>query len=164
MARREHTEGPETVESAPEGHVIVSEQLRELSDDDLAALQSFIPDALNSQSAEGMAEYLPDIVSADSAALFVVRNPAGRIVGATVANIDYCMSKRRGKIDDVAVDSEWRRQGYASTVLDDALAWLRAQGVAKVQLNSEHELVEAHALYRSRGFELYDTNVFVLKF
>lgn len=146
-----------------DGHVIASERLRELTPEDLGALQSFLPGALETQDPDAMAERLPDIVAADDAELFVARNPEGRVVAAIVGNVNYCMSKWRGRIDDVATDPAYRRQGCAKALLDDALAWFHERGVDKVELISEHEFTEAHALYRSRGFEVRDINVFELK-
>lgn len=147
----------------PDRHIEV-EELRELTEADLRTLQSFVPEELTSQDAEAMAEWLPDIIGADEAALFVARNPDGEVVAALVANFTHCMSKRRGRIDDVVTHPDWRRRGYAGALLDDAVEWLRERGVTKVELTSEPDLKPAHELYRERGFERKETFVFELKF
>lgn len=56
-------------------------------------------------------------------------------------------------IEELYVAPQWRRLGIARRFIELAIQTARAQDCAFVELQSGNELSEAHAFYRSQGFE-----------
>jgi ribosomal protein S18 acetylase RimI-like enzyme len=79
----------------------------------------------------------------------------GRIVG----NVSFARERDRGEwqLSNVAVDPEMRGLGIASSLVDAALAHLRAHGAQRVFLQVRHDNDTAHTLYARRGFTVYGT-------
>jgi ribosomal protein S18 acetylase RimI-like enzyme len=71
-----------------------------------------------------------------------------RIVGTVMAGYDG----HRGWINYLAVDPEYRRQGFARALMGTAEDRLRALGCAKINLQIRHDNVDAMAFYRRIGF------------
>ena len=59
----------------------------------------------------------------------------------------------RGWVYYVAVDPNRRGQGLGRTIMNAAEDWLRAAGIAKLQLLVRRENAPANAFYQSLGFE-----------
>jgi ribosomal protein S18 acetylase RimI-like enzyme len=57
---------------------------------------------------------------------------------------------RRGNILNVYTEPEYRRQGIARSLMDAALDWCRANGIASVIL---HASPDGRSLYESLGFQ-----------
>ena len=58
-----------------------------------------------------------------------------------------------GILENMIVDSRYRRQGIGRQLLEYALNSSRSAGCYKVQLISDNRRYEAHIFYRSMGFE-----------
>ena len=65
-------------------------------------------------------------------------------------------------IDDVAVDSKYRRQGIGRLLIERAIAWAREKGFPGLMLETQNNNVAACKLYESCGFELrgFDTHLY----
>ena len=66
----------------------------------------------------------------------------------------------RGWVYYVAVDPDRRKKGYGHTIMTAAETWLRAAGVAKLQLLVRRENAKAGAFYQSIGYAEAQTIVF----
>jgi ribosomal protein S18 acetylase RimI-like enzyme len=61
-----------------------------------------------------------------------------------------------GYVYYLAVLTSHRRHGIAARLLDDALAWFRAEGVRVVYAAAEEDNVASIGLFRSRGFRVVE--------
>ena len=66
----------------------------------------------------------------------------------------------RGWVYYVAVDPDRRTKGYGRTIMTAAETWLRAAGIAKLQLLVRRENTKAGAFYQSIGYAEAQTIVF----
>jgi len=60
---------------------------------------------------------------------------------------------RRAEISDLGVRESARRRGIGTRLVDEALAWVREAGVARVQVQVAVPNAAAQAFWRARGFE-----------
>lgn len=84
----------------------------------------------------------------------------GRDGGALVATAMVGHDGHRGWVYYVAVDPDCRKRGYGRVVMAAAEDWLRAAGIAKLQLLVRRENEQANAFYGSLGFELSTSVMF----
>ena len=84
----------------------------------------------------------------------------GRDGGAIVATAMVGHDGHRGWVYYVATDPERRGKGYGRTIMDTAEDWLRAAGMAKMQLMVRRENANAGAFYQSIGYAETQTLVF----
>lgn len=87
----------------------------------------------------------------------------GRIVGTTVLATYPTLTGIKAWIEDVVVDSRYRRQGVARHLVERAIEEAAARGAKCVDLTSHRSREAAHRLYRRCGFEERDTTVFRLE-
>ena len=107
---------------------------------------------------------LQEILSQPKSRIFVARDNSGKIVGTLFAAWYYGLSSNKMWIEDVVVDKGSRGQGVGRKLVQAALdAAKEIDFKGKIMLTSRPTRVEAHALYRSLGFEEYDTGVFVIR-
>lgn len=88
----------------------------------------------------------------------------GRIIGTASLCVFESPTGRKASVEDVVVDSRYRGQGLGRKLLEHVIGFAR-QELADVDLHltSRPQRVAANALYRSLGFELLDTNAYVMK-
>jgi ribosomal protein S18 acetylase RimI-like enzyme len=84
----------------------------------------------------------------------------GRDGGAIVATAMVGHDGHRGWVYYVATDPERRSRGYGRAIMHAAEDWLRAAGMAKVQLMVRRENERAGAFYQSIGYAESQTIVF----
>jgi ribosomal protein S18 acetylase RimI-like enzyme len=84
----------------------------------------------------------------------------GRHSGALVATAMVGHDGHRGWVYYVATDPERRSRGYGRVIMNAAEDWLRAAGLAKVQLMVRRENAHAGAFYQSIGYAESQTIVF----
>jgi ribosomal protein S18 acetylase RimI-like enzyme len=84
----------------------------------------------------------------------------GRDTGAIVATAMVGHDGHRGWVYYVATDPERHGKGYGRSIMNAAEDWLRATGMAKVQLMVRRENGKAGAFYQSIGYEEQQTIVF----
>ena len=65
-------------------------------------------------------------------------------------------------IDDVAVDTKFRRQGVGRALIERAIEWARSKGFPGLMLETQNNNVAACKLYEACGFELrgFDTHLY----
>jgi ribosomal-protein-alanine N-acetyltransferase len=81
-------------------------------------------------------------------AIFLAEDEAARLVGFVVAS---CIAGA-AEMENLAVSADCRRQGLGSALCGRAMAWARAQGADKMELEVRESNQGAIALYRSAGF------------
>ena len=84
----------------------------------------------------------------------------GRDGGAIVATAMVGHDGHRGWVYYVAADPELRGKGYGRAIMNAAEDWLRAAGIAKLQLLVRRENAHAGAFYQSIGYAEAQTIVF----
>jgi ribosomal protein S18 acetylase RimI-like enzyme len=84
----------------------------------------------------------------------------GRDGGAIVATVMVGHDGHRGWVYYVAVDPDRQKRGYGRLIMTAAEDWLRAAGIAKLQLLVRRENAQANAFYGSLGFELSTSVMF----
>ena len=84
----------------------------------------------------------------------------GRADGAIVATVMVGYDGHRGWVYYVATDPDRRAKGYGRAIMDAAEDWLRATGIAKLQLLVRRENARAGAFYQSIGYAEAQTIVF----
>ena len=84
----------------------------------------------------------------------------GRDGGAIVATAMVGHDGHRGWVYYVATDPERRGLGYGRVIMNAAEDWLRAVGMAKVQLMVRRENANAGAFYQTIGYAEGQTIVF----
>ncbi|MFP8874845.1 MAG: GNAT family N-acetyltransferase [Myxococcota bacterium] len=100
-------------------------------------------------------ELLGDLCRNPDAAIFVYED-AGDLPGMCIVRIDHSPpiveEVDRAEITDLGVREEARRQGIGSQLLAAALAWIRIQGIERVQVNVAVGNAEGQAFWRRHGF------------
>ena len=84
----------------------------------------------------------------------------GRDDGAIVATAMVGHDGHRGWVYYVATDPDRRAKGYGRAIMNAAEDWLRAAGMAKLQLMVRRENARAGAFYQSIGYAEAQTIVF----
>ena len=84
----------------------------------------------------------------------------GRDDGAIVATAMVGHDGHRGWVYYVATDPQLRAKGYGRAIMNAAEDWLRAAGIAKLQLMVRRENARAGAFYQSIGYAEAQTIVF----
>jgi RimJ/RimL family protein N-acetyltransferase len=83
-------------------------------------------------------------------AFWVVRDEAGLVVGSIgVERVDATTSE----IHRLYVDGHLRGRGIGRLLVEEALAWSRAEGLRRIVLWSDTRFEQSHRLYRRLGFE-----------
>ena len=84
----------------------------------------------------------------------------GRVDNHIVATAMVGHDGHRGWVYYVATDPDRRARGYGRAIMNAAEVWLRAAGIAKLQLLVRRENAHAGAFYQSIGYAEAQTIVF----
>jgi ribosomal protein S18 acetylase RimI-like enzyme len=84
----------------------------------------------------------------------------GRDGGAIVATVMVGHDGHRGWVYYVATDPDRRAKGFGRAIMNAAEDWLRATGIAKLQLLVRRDNAKAGAFYQSIGYAEAQTIVF----
>lgn len=103
---------------------------------------------------------LQQILAAPHIHIFVVRDELQHVCGMATLTIDPLLTGTKSWIEDVVVDSESRGRGYAGALIEALKAAAVEQGAVSVNLTSRPVRKAANRLYRQRGFEQRETNVY----
>jgi ribosomal protein S18 acetylase RimI-like enzyme len=101
-------------------------------------------------------EILAGIVSQPARRLLVAEVEGGHLAGTvdvlTVTNLTHT-GRPWAVVENVVVAEAHRRRGIGRALMQEAMRHARRVGCYKVQLTSGKHRAEAHAFYRSLGFE-----------
>ena len=111
------------------------------------------PDRLLSESE------LSRIVSSPHTKLFVAR-AGGNIIGMISLAVVQMPSGMRSYLEDLVVDSAYRRRGVATALLEAAIDHARRSGARSLDMTSRPFRRDAIRLYQKMGFRRRETNAF----
>lgn len=104
---------------------------------------------------------LADLLSKEGFHLFVAENEEGVIIGMLTLTSCSTLAGDRLWIEDVIVDESRRGHGTGRALLREAISYARnTLKAASIALTSNPSRTAARSLYRSEGFEEYNTGVF----
>lgn len=96
--------------------------------------------------------------------LFVAKNDDGIVVGMLTLTACHMISYTKYWIEDVIVDDSCRGLGLGRALVRAAVNYVKEHETSPViYLTSNPSRVSARNLYRSEGFEEYETGVFRIK-
>ena len=84
----------------------------------------------------------------------------GEIAGMGTLLFLRAPSSFRARIDDVVVDTKFRRRGIGKNLMLHFIRVAKKAGVSTIDLTSGPSRIVANRLYRSLGFEKRKTNVY----
>lgn len=106
--------------------------------------------------AEGELRELLRAMQRDPDAEILVFERDGTPIGLCIVRIDSAPpileETERAEITDVGVRPEWRRHGIARQLVRTAEAWVRARGVARVEIQVASGNREGQAFWRAMGY------------
>ena len=104
---------------------------------------------------------LAELIAGDSFWLFVAEDADGELAGMLTLTRCHTLSRSKFWIEDVIVDPAYRGQGVGRDLVHAAVEYVKdyRQG-SSLYLTSNPSRTAARALYRSEGFEEYNTGVF----
>lgn len=111
---------------------------------------------------------LSELLAGDSFWLFVTEDADGQLAGMLTLTRCHTLSRSKFWIEDVIVDPAYRGQGVGRTLVHAAVEYVHTAGESttgcerkpSLYLTSNPKRTAARALYRSEGFEEYETGVF----
>lgn len=104
---------------------------------------------------------LQELLTKDSFHLFVAEDEEGVIIGMLTLTSCSTLAGDRLWIEDVIVDESRRGHGTGRALLREAISYARnTLKAASIALTSNPSRTAARSLYRSEGFEEYNTGVF----
>ena len=122
---------------------------------------NYLLNILNPNTPSIRQERLNEIIGDDSFHLFVAENINGNIDGMLTLTRCHTLGRSKYWIEDVVVTPVSRGKGVGRSLVKAAVSHVReTEENAVIYLTSNPSRVEARALYRSEGFEEYDTGVF----
>lgn len=77
-----------------------------------------------------------------------------------VASVLVGHDGHRGGVYYVAVDPDGRHEGYGREIMAAAEGWLRARGIAKLQLLVRKDNAQVHAFYQALGYSIQERATF----
>lgn len=104
---------------------------------------------------------LQDLLAKEDFHLFVAENEEGVIIGMLTLTSCSTLAGDRLWIEDVIVDESRRGHGTGRALLREAISYARnTLKATSIALTSNPSRTAARSLYRSEGFEEYNTGVF----
>jgi len=140
------------------------ERIQEVTDEVFEAICRLVPE-IGTHKLAPSREELSDLVCSDSSTLWIAREPdqAGNIVGMLTLTVYRVPTGIRSIVEDVAVDSNFRRRGIARSLMEKAIEFARQAGAENVALTSNPKREAANLLYQSMGFAKRETNAYSYK-
>ena len=105
--------------------------------------------------------HLQDLLAKEDFHLFVAENEEGTIIGMLTLTSCSTLAGEKLWIEDVIVDESHRGHGTGRALLREAISYASdTLKATSITLTSNPSRVQARILYRSEGFEEYNTGVF----
>jgi ribosomal protein S18 acetylase RimI-like enzyme len=137
------------------------EQLKTFSPDITKVVNNLLSQ-LDSDSKTLSDQDVKEIIESQSNLFFVAKN-RDKIVGMLTLIIYRIPAWKKGWIEDLVVDSQYRGKGIATKLIYKAIDSAKSRGVSSLNLTSRQERENANKLYIKLGFEKRDTNVYRIK-
>ncbi len=111
--------------------------------------------AMRRDAASALRDLL-DNLHRDRDATILVYDEAGDLPGICIVRIDHSPpimeEVQRAEITDLGVREDERRRGIGGVLVDAALEWIRASGIARVEVQVARGNEEGQRFWRARGF------------
>ncbi|KAI8339864.1 acyl-CoA N-acyltransferase [Chlamydoabsidia padenii] len=131
--------------------------IERLKPDDIEQLVPLVQQQLSSAASF---ELIQSSLDSPTSIIWVAKSTT-QVVGTATLAITHCLTGLRCHIEDVVVDTAWRRQGIAQQLFETALTYAQHTLQARtIDLTSRPERVAANTLYRKLGFVERDTHVY----
>lgn len=109
-------------------------------------------------------EDVKEIIERNSNRFFVAREPFdNKIVGMLTLVISRIPFSKKGWLEDVVVDKNYRNKGIATKLIQYAVKVAKTEEVTSLNFTSRPERKDANRLYQHLGFEKRDTNMYWMK-
>lgn len=108
--------------------------------------------------------FLERLLSDDRFNLFIAEDDSKTVMGMLTITSCPTLAGEKVWIEDLIVDEKFRGQGVGRALLRAAVEFAHKElKTQAVYLTSNPSRVQARSLYRSEGFEEYETGVFRIK-
>jgi len=140
------------------------EKVSEITEEVLEAVQR-LNSEIGSHKVLLTLDELIALVKSESSTLWLARYPDqnGSIAGMLTISIYRVPTGIRSIVEDVAVDSNYRRKGIAKALMLAAIEFAKQAGANGIALTSNPKREAANLLYQSMGFERRNTNAYFFK-
>lgn len=119
---------------------------------------------LNTHATSLTKEDIENMISSPANRLFVARKKDNKeIVGMITLIIYRIPIWKKGWIEDLVVDGEYRNKGIATKLIQHAVENAKVDGVLSLNFTSRPERETANRLYERLGFEKRNTNMYWIK-
>ena len=107
---------------------------------------------------------IKNMINSSSNHLFVARRSDNKEIVGMLSLIVYRIPVwKKGWIEDIVVDREYRNKGIATQLIRHAIEKAKAKRVLSLNLTSSPQRQAANRLYKRLGFEKRNTNVYQIK-
>lgn len=140
------------------------ELVSDLTDEIFESVKCLVPE-LGVHKTIPTREELIALIDSEASKLWIARESDERslIVGMLTLTVYRVPTGIRSIVEDVAVDSKYRRRGVARSLMETAINFAREAGAEGVALTSNPQREAANLLYQSMGFERRETNSYMYK-
>lgn len=105
-----------------------------------------------------------EIIEESSNHFFVAREAASSKIVGMITLVAYRIPIwKKGWIEDLVVDKDYRKKGIATKLIQSAVERAKNLGVLSLNFTSRPEKEDANRLYNRLGFEKRKTNVYWMK-
>ncbi|NUQ84754.1 MAG: GNAT family N-acetyltransferase [Anaerolineales bacterium] len=135
------------------------EKVQDVTDEIFSAVCRLVPE-LGAHKPLPTRNELIALVRSEASTLWLARYPDrnGTIAGMLTISLYRVPTGLRSIVEDVAVDSNFRRKGIGRALMQTAIDFARACGANGIALTSNPRREAANRLYLSMGFERRETN------
>jgi GNAT superfamily N-acetyltransferase len=129
--------------------------LRDARDDDAAALARLVTQLGYPSTEAQLRTRLAAMHDATARRRLFVAESDGRVAGLVVAEVSQAINHdaMTARLATLVVDEELRGQGIGRALVEHFEQWAKAQGATHASLTSANRREDAHAFYRSCGWE-----------
>ncbi len=140
------------------------ELVSELTDEIFESVKHLVPE-LGAHKPLPTREELMALINSEASKLWIARESDSRslIIGMLTLTVYRVPTGIRSIVEDVAVDSNFRRRGIARALMEAAISFARHAGADGIALTSNPQREAANLLYQSMGFERRNTNAYLYK-
>lgn len=139
------------------------ERIKDYSEELTKAINSLLVQ-LNETAAPLNDQGVKDMITSSVNKLFVARKSDNKEIIGMLTLITYRIPvAKRGLLEDLVVDREYRGKGIATKLISTAISEARKDGALYLYFSSNPKRVAANKLYQHLGFEKRDTNVYWIK-
>jgi ribosomal protein S18 acetylase RimI-like enzyme len=135
--------------------------IERLTSDRISDIDQLVPLVQQQLSRGATADLLRDALLSPTTIIWIAKSDSSKVVGTLTLAITNCLTGLRCHIEDVVVDTAWRRQGIAHQLFETALSFAQQTLKARtIDLTSRPDRIAANTLYRKLGFVERDTNTY----